>query len=276
MGKYLNWMKSKNAHVGALAFWQGGVLLLLGCLTVLLLSIGLMSFIRLLPFWLAALCLALVLKPFFSVRALLKAGQEIRQALEQADLAEAQHLLAWNLVSRDTSELKPCEVAGAAISSLAENVTDSIVAPLVCFALFGLPGAAVYRFVNTADAILGYRTPELEYFGKAAAWLDDALNYIPSRLSAVLILLALASGRWRAAWRSLRSDAQLTPSPNGGITMAAAAGGLGVRLEKRDVYVLNPLGNNPRPEDLANAEQLVLRVSVLCAACLAGLKYAAS
>lgn len=203
--------------------------------------------------------LACALAPLFSVRALLTAGGAVRDALAAGDLTAARRLLGWHLVSRETAGLTPSEVAGAAVASLAENLTDSITAPLLYAAAFGLPGAAVYRFVNTADAVLGYRTPALEHFGRAAARADDLLSFVPARLSGGLLLLALtlAGGDARAAWRGLKRDARRTPSPNGGVTMALAAAGLGVRLEKRGVYVLNAAGRAPTAADIGRAQQLV-------------------
>ena len=202
---------------------------------------------------------ALVLKPLFSFSALLRAGNAVKEALEAQNLPEARRLLAWHLVSRDTADLTAGEVAGAAISSLAENLTDSIVAPLVYFALFGLPGAAVYRLVNTADAVLGYRTPELEDFGKVAARSDDALNFVPARLTAVLLLGALkvAGLPARKSWSVMLRDHKRTPSPNGGLTMALVAAGLGVNLTKRGVYTLNDTGRTPTAADIDRAERLI-------------------
>ncbi len=221
--------------------------------------------LTLLPRLLRLVLSAALLKPLFSVSALLDAGKAVQEALEKHDLPKARRLLAWHLVSRDTADLSESEVAGAAVSSLAENLTDSVVAPLFYLALFGLPGAAVYRFVNTADAMLGYRTPELEYFGKVAARTDDALNYVPARLAALLLGLALSlSGSdARSAWRGMRRDARLTPSPNGGVTMALAAAGLGVRLEKRGVYTLNPAGRAPTAADIGSTARLIRRTVAL-------------
>ena len=202
---------------------------------------------------------ALVLKPLFSFSALLKAGDAVKGALLADNLGEARQLLAWHLVSRDTSELSEGEVAGAAISSLAENLTDSIVAPLFYFALLGLPGAAVYRFINTADAVLGYRTPELEHFGKVAARSDDVLNFVPARLAALLLLGALkVSGLpARKSWSVMLRDRQRTPSPNGGLTMALTAAGLGVNLTKRGIYTLNETGCTPTAADIDRTGQLI-------------------
>lgn len=203
--------------------------------------------------------LAVLLKPLFSLSALLKAGDAVRGALVVGDLPEAQRLLGWHLVSRDTSELSESEVAGAAVASLAENLTDSVVAPLFYFAVFGLPGAAVYRFVNTADAVLGYRTPELEHFGKVAARTDDALNFVPARLAAMLLRFALAvtGAPARSAWRQMLAERTRTPSPNGGWTMALVAAGLSVKLTKRGAYVLNETGSDATSADIGYTRRLV-------------------
>jgi adenosylcobinamide-phosphate synthase len=144
-------------------------------------------------------------------------------------------------VSRDTTQLSADEVRESALESLAENLSDSVVAPLFWFAVLGLPGAAVYRFANTADAMWGYRS-EWEWAGKFAAWADDFLNLIPARLTAVA-LLAMRPGRWP----TLAQEARRTPSPNSGWPMAAMAVLLGVRLGKPGVYTLNPQGAEPGP-----------------------------
>lgn len=213
---------------------------------------------------LEGLALAPLLKPLFSLEALLQAGAEVEEALEAGDLTEARRRLAWHLVSRDTRDLSEAEVAGAAVASLAENLTDSVVAPLFYFAFLGLPGAALYRFVNTADAVLGYRTPELEYFGKPAARADDVLSHLPARLAAGLLALALGpSARTGTAWQAMRRERRRTPSPNSGWTMALTAAGLGVRLEKRGVYVLNDPGRAATGADIGRARRLVRRSALL-------------
>ena len=161
----------------------------------------------------------------------------MREALEAGDLAAARAGAARDLVSRDTSELDASELSGAAIQSLAENLSDSVVAPLLAYAAGGLPAAAAYRALNTADAMWGYRTPELLHRGRAAARADDVANLIPARLTALYI--AARSPQPRAALRIALRDHGLAPSPNGGWPMAAMAGGLGVRLAKRGSYAFN-------------------------------------
>ncbi len=213
-------------------------------------------------------CTALLgaaLKPALSLRALLAAGAEVEAALRADDLPSARLLLGWHLVSRDTSELSATGIAGAAIESLAENLSDGLVAPLLAFRAGGLSAAYVYRFLNTADAMLGYRTPELEWYGKAAARADDAVNWIPARVAALLIVVAssLLRANGSAALRYALRDAARTASPNAGWPMAAMAGALEVRLTKRGAYVLNAGGRAPGPDDLAGARRIVALAGML-------------
>jgi adenosylcobinamide-phosphate synthase len=212
----------------------------------------------------APLAVGAALKPALSLRALLDAGRAIERALEAGRLEEARRLLSYHLVSRETASLDASDVAGAAISSLAENLCDSVVAPLVAFRLGGLGAAYAYRAINTADAMLGYRTEELEWFGKSAARLDDLVNWLPARLSALVI--AAASGVPRTALRVARTDARRCPSPNGGWPMAAMAGSLGVVLVKRGVYTLNARGRAPTADDIARARRVTARAAALAGA----------
>ncbi len=186
---------------------------------------------------------ALCLKPSFALFALLAAVAEVERAL-QKNLA-AGRLAVARIVSRDAKRLDPPQVRMAALSSLAENLVDSVVAPLFYYLLFGLPGAYVYRAVNTLDALWGYPNVRYRSFGRVAARLDDALNYLPARLVGVWLL-----GRGGPGFRALLGEAEKTPSPNAGWPMAALALRLGVRLEKPGVYVLNPGGREPGAGDL--------------------------
>ncbi len=201
----------------------------------------------------------ILLKPLLARRALFAAVNEVHTALVADDLPEARRLLAWHLVSRETSKLTAAEVAGAAIESLAENLSDSVVAPLMFFRVGGLPLAALYRYANTADAMWGYRTPELEYAGKVVAHADDALNLAPARLTALCTLLA-SGGRGLSVWAR---DRRNTASPNAGHPMSAFAGALGIRLDKRGVYVLNASGRVPEAADLPRALTLARRTFAL-------------
>lgn len=205
-------------------------------------------------------------------RSLDRAVAEVQHALASDDLPEARRLLSWHLVSRPTDDLNASEVAAAALESLAENLSDSVVAPALAYLVGGLPAMAVYRLCNTADALWGYHNERYECLGKVAARLDDGLNLVPARLTAFLIAAAaqLTWQRGTDAWRIARRDAGLTASPNAGWPMAAMAGALDTTLTKRDHY---RLGDGPKLPDaamLGAARQLARTTWLLGGALLLG------
>jgi adenosylcobinamide-phosphate synthase len=203
---------------------------------------------------LAVAMLALLVKPCFAWRMLRDEVAAVDAALAQG--SEAGRARVARLVSRDVSAMDAHEVRETAIETLAENLNDSVVAPLFWFAVAGLPGAVVYRFANTADAMWGYRG-RWEWAGRWAARADDVLSWLPARLTAVLVWpFGGRRGGPRClprGWRALASDAALTPSPNGGWPMGAMALRLGVRLRKPGVYALNAAGRSPEAADMASA-----------------------
>jgi adenosylcobinamide-phosphate synthase len=211
-----------------------------------------------LPAPLALVLEAWLLKCTFSLRGLVRAVELVRGHLVIGDLDGARRQLAVHLVSRPTESLPAGAIGSAAVESLAENLTDSWVAPLCFFLVAGLPGAWAYRAVNTADAMIGYREGELEHLGRATAQVDDALNFVPARLAAWALVAGAWLGRQSAAGarRVLVRDARLTESPNAGQTMAAMAGALGVTLEKPGHY---RLGDGPPPD--LEAMDRAMRVS---------------
>ena len=196
---------------------------------------------------------AALLKVSFSLRYLLFSGREIRDALKKKDLDRARTLTSWHLVSRDTGDLDEKEISSCVIESLSENITDSFTSPLFYFLIAGLPGAWCYRFINTSDAMIAYRTEELEWLGKFTAWCDSILNLLPARLTGLMICLAAflfpgASGR--DAWEIMIRDRGKTASPNAGWTMAAMAGAISSRLEKKGSYVLGDGMELPEPDKI--------------------------
>lgn len=187
---------------------------------------------------------ALLLSSTFSLRELSKAALKVKALLETGKIDGARSALRA-LVSRDTSNLTGRHLVSAAVESTAESACDSFVAPLFFFLILGVPGALAYRCVSTLDSMIGYHG-EYEYLGKFPSHLDDVLNYIPARITALLISLsALLSGRnGRLSWQIALRDHRRTESPNAGWPMAAAAGALNIQLEKIGYY---RLGNNGRP-----------------------------
>ena len=202
--------------------------------------------LRGMPAWFAVPVLALALKPTFAWRML----RDEVAAVEHASVVSvaAARTQLDRFVSRDVTLLDAAGVRETAIETLAENLNDSVVAPLFWYAVAGLPGAVVYRFANTADAMWGYRG-EWEWAGKWAAHADDMLSGLPARLTAALLWPV-----WKpTSWHALRSEAQRTSSPNGGWPMGAMSLRLGVRLRKPGLYALNGAAPSPQPADTAHA-----------------------
>ena len=256
------WLGSLLAPLGraalrcsaAWAFVGGALVWLVGAGAIAFGAWMLQAHLLGLPAWFGAPLLALLLKPLFAWRMLRDEVAAVETALG-ASLSSGRAQLA-RIVSRDVNLLDADTVRETAIESLAENLNDSLVAPLFWYALAGLPGAAVYRFANTLDAMWGYRG-RWEWAGKWSARADDALSWLPARLTALLLRPALR----RQAWQRLRSEARHTPSPNGGWPMAAMALRLGVRLRKPGVYALNANAPSPAGGDVAQALRLATRAA---------------
>ncbi len=236
LGRLIGAIEARRPHCRPRQELAYGVLIVVVVVSVSV-AAGLLLVVvmRWLPWFFALPLGAVILKTTFSLRGLVAAANEVRRALV-GDLDAARASLVA-LVSRDR-ELDSPGIVSATVESLAENLVDSVVSPLLYFALFGLPGALAYRAVNTMDAMIGYRG-EYEFVGKAAARSDDVLNWIPARLTG-LLLVALASvrGTARIAWTTLRSQRHLSDSPNKLWTIAPMAGALRVRLCRPGSYAV--------------------------------------
>lgn len=204
-----------------------------------------------------------LLKPTFALRMLLDEVAGVADALEAGDVPAARDAVS-RLVSRDVGALDAEGIAMAAIETLAENLSDSLVAPLCWYAAGGLPGAALYRYANTADAVWGHPTPPWTHRGWAAARLDDLANLAPARLTAATILTVAGGTAPRLA--ALRREASRTASPNAGWPMAAMALVLDVRLAKVGHYVLHPNGRAAGPHDVRRALAIAGRAGVVAIA----------
>ena len=176
-----------------------------------------------------------------SPNSLSRAGREIAVYLEQGNLEEARCKVGW-IVGRDTKNLDTPDITRAAVETIAENIVDGVISPLFYFFLGGAPLAVLYRAVNTMDSMIGYKNERYLFFGRIGAKLDDILNYIPARITGILLVLAAFFLQFRAkeSWRMLRRDASKHPSPNGGCPEAAVAGALGIRLGGLNYYFGQP------------------------------------
>ena len=281
MGHYLGWTGRRIAPMAGHALKTDYPRLLAGmlawCVGAAVVAVAAIAVQRLadaLPFWAAVFVTGAALKPLLAWRMLRREVLSVERALGQS-LDAGREQLSF-LVSRDVTWLNESLVRESAIESLAENLNDSVVAPVFWFAVAGLPGAALYRFANTADAMWGYRGVRggrvWEWAGKFAARADDLLSWLPARITA--LLLALAALRWP---RGLAREARRTPSPNSGWPMAAMALLLDVRLGKPDFYVLHRDGRNAKADDMLRALRLggraVAWAGVLASAAMLGMQW---
>ncbi|MCX6668457.1 MAG: cobalamin biosynthesis protein [Methanothrix sp.] len=202
---------------------------------------------------------AYLLKSTFSIRCLLKVSADIGRMIDQ-DINQARKMLPA-LVGRETASLTRAQATSAVIESLSENYVDSILSPIFYYLLFspiglGLEAALAFKAISTMDSMVGYRTPDLKELGFAGARLDDLANFIPARLS--ILLMALASpARAGDVIKAALKYHSATPSPNSGWPMAACAGSLGIRLEKPGFYVLLEEGREPGTSDVPRALRLM-------------------
>jgi len=245
-------------------------------LLVLLVVVGAVAFIveqtlLLLPFGL--LFAAVAASTMLAQRSLVVHVGQVADALDDGGIDAGRKAVA-HIVGRDTAELDQAGVARAAIESLAENFSDGVVAPTFWMVIAGLPGAALYKAINTADSMIGHRTERYQDFGRTAAQLDDIVNLPASRLTALLIVAAAyltkgasASAAWQAMWR----DGSKHASPNAGYPEAAMAGALGLSLAGPRVYhgaITDGawMGDGRReatPEDIRSALELYSRADGL-------------
>jgi adenosylcobinamide-phosphate synthase len=283
MGNYLGWAGERvqqrtdpdPQRRDLPAFWLAALLWTVGAVAVSAVAWLLQAGLGALPWWVFALALGLLFKPLLAWAMLKSEVRAVEDALAQS-LEAGRERLRW-LVSRDVASLSGTQVRESAIETLAENLNDSVVAPLFWFALLGLPGAALYRFANTADAMWGYpgvyNGRNWAWAGKWAAVADDILSWPPARLTALCLLLAAGLRGLHLALR-LPAEAVRTPSPNSGWPMAAMALVLDVGLRKPGVYVLNSAGAEAGPLDTQRAlrtgnRALLLFVALGCSTLLA-------
>lgn len=223
--------------------------------------------------WIGVVLTGVLAWPLVAARSLHEHVAAVAKPLARHDDAAAREAIS-RIVGRNPETLDAPAMSRAALESLAENASDGVVAPLFWGALFGLPGIAAYKAINTLDSMIGYRNERYEDFGKTAARVDDVANWIPARLTGALI--AAVSKARGTAYRTMRRDARAHRSPNAGWPEAAMAGALGVRLSGPRMYDgvttddpwLNGVAADPRPEDVRRGLRLFRRAIGLFAVLL--------
>lgn len=224
---------------------------------------------------------AIILYIAIGAKSLMEHARHISQPLKAGDLAQARYAVSM-IVSRDTQHLEETDIAKAATESVLENGADAIFAAIFWFCLLGIPGVVLYRLSNTLDAMWGYKNKRFYHFGWAAARFDDALNYVPARLTALSYALV---GHTALALRCWRKQGFSWKSPNAGPVMSSGAGAINVSLGGAAQYhneiqyrqTLGPTleegGQLPRAQSIDSACRLVNKTLVLCLVCITAIDY---
>ena len=246
IGKVIAYFKAKFKNENPRIEKVNGVILCLLAILVVavpvyVLLFGIKYFFGWVPYIVAS---AILFKTTFAANCMRRYTIPIAEALKNGDLDKAKKGLYY-IVRRDPANLSEQQIASAAVESIAESTTDGITSPFFFFALFGVPGAFAFRVVNTLDSMVGYKDEEHRNIGWFSASLDSIANYVPARVTAVLMVVAAAllGENWRESWRILQRDKTKTNSLNAGWTMSAMAGALGVQLEKAGHYALGDKGD---------------------------------
>ena len=206
----------------------------------------------------------LLLKTTIAIHGMEKHAKSVLESLDEENLDMARNHLSM-IVKRNTQNLDKNHVLSGVLESISENTVDGITGPLFYYALFGLPGAFVYRVINTADSMIGYKTDIFKNIGWFAATCDSVLNYIPSRLTGLVMIIsaAILHNNWKESYKIMIRDGKKTESPNAGYPMAALAGALETKFEKIDHYKLGDGETVLTKEHVHSAISIMKLTSVL-------------
>lgn len=265
-GNLIGWIERKW-NKGRCRFLKGGVVAVVYPLGVLAAGWGVAWCAQAVGVWCSVLVATVFVFYGLANWSLIQEGGEVIRALREQGLEAGRKRLSW-IVGRDTSELTPKEIYTAVLETMAENLSDGVVAPLFYYAIGGFPAMMAYKMVNTLDSMIGYRDERFRQFGCCAARLDDALNYFPARLTA--LFMAVVAYR-RGLFRFILRNCYMHASPNSGFPESAMAGILDCRFGGAHVYhgllVEKPyIGDNDREvgyADYLKAVQVNQRVTLL-------------
>lgn len=235
---------------------------------VLIITCGIVHGLSLISDYLVSMIISVVVggilvKTTFAIRGMEDHARAVLDSLAANKLDEARDKLSM-IVKRDTSKLDKNHVISGILESISENIVDGITGPMFYYALFGIPGAFAYRTVNTADSMIGYKTDLFKNIGWFAAKCDTVLNFVPSRLTGLVMVIAAAllQSNWKESYGTMARDATKTESPNAGYPMAALAGALDAKFEKIGHYQLGN-GKAPLSEHHVRSAILLMKISSL-------------
>ena len=264
LGRFIAWWGKPGRYISGLQRAAG---VFFWFVTVAVFAVPVFLFREFAPLYLYLLVAPFLLKCCFAWRSLEEHAMAVVDALKQG--TEAGRERVKMLVSRDTAALSRDQILSAAYESMTENLTDSIVSPVFYYSLFGLAGAAVYRAANTLDAMLGYRDNR-ERLGWWSARMDDIFNFIPARITVLFLFVYFTfRNRLTPSYRMMQRDKKRRPGFNGGIVMAAMAGGVGVRFEKPGAYTIGDGEQSLEKggQEILSAVRAVTLMAAITAAC---------
>jgi len=265
MGKITAYLKPKLKNENPTVEKINGVLLCLFLVIVFAAPAYFVIFwVRELLGWLPYIIVsAIILKSSFAIKCMRNYTLPVADAVAKGDYDRAKQLLPL-IVRRSPEELTERHIISAAVETIAEGTTDGITSPFFYYALFGVPGAVAFRVVNTLDSMVGYKDPDNINIGWFSAKTDTVANYVPARLTAVLMILSalLLNEDWRESWRILQRDRANTASINAGWTIAAMAGALNIQLEKTGHYKIGD-NTNLTPAHITKALRIMLLTATL-------------
>jgi adenosylcobinamide-phosphate synthase len=248
IGKFVPYTRSTNPLIEKI---NGAIILVSVVLIVSILVISYSSFLKyvensdlselyeILFLSSSIISISLLLKTTIAIKGMETHASKIMVALSKNDLDDARVKLSM-IVKRNTKNLDKQHIISATLESISENIVDGITGILFYFSIFGLVGAFIYRIVNTADSMIGYKTEMFRNIGWFTANCDKILNFLPSRLTSLIMILSciMLKKDWRHSFHIMKRDGPKTESPNAGYPMATLAGALGIRFEKIEYYVL--------------------------------------
>jgi adenosylcobinamide-phosphate synthase len=247
IGRLIRWLEKRlrrinltaqTANAAKIEKFKGAVLTLITITASFALMWAVLWICRSIHPWLGYLVNTWFISTTIAIKGLKDAAMQVYNPLQKGKLVEARNCVG-RIVGRDTADLNEHEAVRATVETVAENIVDAVVSPLLYALLGGAPLALLYRASNTLDSMVGYKNEKYYHFGWASARWDDLLNWLPARLTGLLLVIAalvdpsMSSAR---AWKSIRTYAHFHPSPNSGIPEAAAAGALGIELGGRNYY----------------------------------------
>ncbi len=272
IGKSVPYAKSKNPITDKI----NGIILLVLVITMISILLGLFSYslkylenlgsnglYKILIMGASIILIGILLKTTIAIKGMEEHASKIMDSLSKNDLSGARVRLSM-IVKRDTKNLDKQHVISATLESISENIVDGITGPLFYFSIFGLIGAFVYRSVNTADSMIGYKTEIFKNIGWFAANCDKILNFLPSRLTSLVMVFSciVLKEDWRHSIHIMKRDGPKTESPNAGYPMATLAGALGIKFEKMEHYVLGD-GNSEITERHFKSAISIMKVTTV-------------